>query len=308
MNIEKKRINAWRSIQNFVEHIVAKKLVIPKSEVYISESANKSQEIFDESRNSFDTIEGIKNSLFSLSDLNEMLCKRRSYVETHAGEFLNEFILFGCFLLDQLGQIWSIKTLNSDSIIFNNDVETYDTFKCNNASFTLTSSGFAIPIPDSTCPCCGKLLTIDDVKNKQCINIHGEFYHSLCYSQYHELTQITDFIDNTIDIVYNPSDYDYVVLSTSNLAKELFSPTLSILFHTIDGDIILSQTKKCISIEWQENFKPFDINKLFSNENVTKWEQVGKIGKRGIHAFGNNKVYEYLKKARDIVHPFYSKY
>lgn len=63
--------------------------------------------------------------------------------------------------------------------------------------------------------------------------------------------------------------------------------------------------KHVISIEWQENYKPFDMNELFGTEDVTKWEE---DGKRGIHAWGKDKAYEYLKKVLDVVNPGYSKW
>ena len=46
------------------------------------------------------------------------------------------------------------------------------------------------------------------------------------------------------------------------------------------------------------------MSKLFSTEDVTKWEE---NGKRGIHALGDEKAYEYLKKALKAVNPEYSK-
>jgi len=63
--------------------------------------------------------------------------------------------------------------------------------------------------------------------------------------------------------------------------------------------------KRVISIEWQENYKPFDMDELFATEEVTKWER---DGKHGIHAWGKDKAYEYLKKVLKAVNPEYSKY
>ena len=47
------------------------------------------------------------------------------------------------------------------------------------------------------------------------------------------------------------------------------------------------------------------MDELFGSENVTKWKE-GK--KRGIHAWGNEKAYEYLKKVLKAVNPDYSKW
>ena len=74
------------------------------------------------------------------------------------------------------------------------------------------------------------------------------------------------------------------------------------------GNVIyigLAHYKKEVEIEWQENYKPFDLNELFGTEDVTKWEEGGK---RGIHAWGNDKAYEYLNKVLKTVNPGYSKW
>ena len=47
------------------------------------------------------------------------------------------------------------------------------------------------------------------------------------------------------------------------------------------------------------------MNKLFGAEDVTKWESGGK---RGIHAWGEEKAYEYLKAVLKAVNPSYSKW
>ena len=53
-----------------------------------------------------------------------------------------------------------------------------------------------------------------------------------------------------------------------------------------------------ISIEWQENFKPFDMNQIFASEDVTKWAE---NGKRGIHAWSIENAGKYLAKVNKAV-------
>ena len=74
---------------------------------------------------------------------------------------------------------------------------------------------YSIPTANSVCPCCGILLTIDDVKNKPCVYI--------------------------------------------------------------GGNIIMDWRKRVISIEWQENYKTFDMDRLFSAEDVTKWKNAENV-------------------------------
>ena len=73
-----------------------------------------------------------------------------------------------------------------------------------------------------------------------------------------------------------------------------------ILFHTVDGDIIIGREKRGLSIEWQKNYESFDINKLFSEEYeyIQKWE---KDGKRGISVWEKDKAFECLKRVQRTV-------
>ena len=148
-------------------------------------------------------------------------------------------------------------------------------------------------------------LTIDDVKNNPCVYIDGKFYHDSCWRNYRKLTEVDKFTRRMVGILYKDTDYQFELLPNGYCHEDCCSHIPWFLFHTIDGDIIMGWRKRVISIEWQENYKPFDMNELFSTEDVTKWE---KGGKRGIHACGKEKAYEYLKKVLKAVNPEYSKW
>lgn len=264
------------------------------------------ERIFDVPRSTFDTVTGIKESLLSLSDLNEMLNYRRMFRKAHENVRLKEFMIFGCFRLDQFGQIMSIEKVQKDKLKMHGDVETFETFcKHNIEGFRLVVPGYAIPKEGSVCPCCGKTLTIDDVKNNPCVYIDGKFYHDSCWRNYRKLTEVDKFTRRMMGIFYKDTDYQFELLPNGYCNRDCCSHIPWFLFHTIDGDIIMGWRKRVISIEWQENYKSFDMNKLFGTEDVTKWENGGK---RGIHAWGNDKAYEYLKKVLDTVNPGYSKW
>lgn len=263
------------------------------------------ERIFDVPRSSFDTIEGIEKSLSNLSDLNEMLNNRRRFRKVHENEELNNFMIFGRFFLGNFGQILSVardeKLLYSYGI-----VENYKDFCENNDRFTLTTGGYAIPKADSVCPCCGRPFTIDGIKRYEpCVYVEGKYYHYHCHRKYRRLLEVDELTRQLMDIVYKKTDYSFKLLRNGYCHNECCSHIPWILFHTPDGDIIVGWRKRVISIEWQENYKPFDMNELFSAENVTKWEEGGK---RGIHAWGNNKAFEYLEKVRQVVNPKYSIY
>ena len=215
-------------------------------------------------------------------------------------------MLLGCFWLGQFGQVMSVKKTAKGKLRTNGDVEDYETFKrLNSKGFTLTSGGYAIPTAGSVCPCCGKTLTIDDVKNNPCVYISGKFYHDSCWRNYRKLTEVDKFTLRMMDLIYKSTDYHFELLPNGYCHEDCYSYIPWFLFHTIDGDIIMGWRKRVISIEWQENYKPFDMNELFGSEDVTKWEEGGK---RGIHAWGKEKAYEYLKKALKTVNPSYSKW
>lgn len=263
------------------------------------------ERIFDVPRSTFDTVRGIQKSLTSLSDLNEMLLNRSIFLKAHDGERLNEFMLFGCFWLDQFGQITSVEKTAKGKLVSNSDVEYYETFRRNNCKgFILTSDGYDIPEANSVCPCCGKIITIDDIKNNPCVYVEGKFYHDSCWRNYRKLTEVDKLTRRLMDNVYKETDYNFELLPNGYCHEDCCSHIPWILFHTIDGDIIIGWRKHVISIEWQENYKPFDMSELFSTEDVTKWEE---NGKRGIHAWGDEKAYEYLKKVLKAVNPEYSK-
>lgn len=306
MNIEKKRGNSLRSVKNFLGNLFpSPKTSNVENKITTPKNLENSEEVINFSKKSFDSVEGLRKSLTSISALNEMLSNRRAYLDEHKNEILNEFVLFGCFWLDRFGQIWSIEKSDKSKIKFVKDVEDYKLFKRNNPSFTFTSTGFAIPKSNSICPYCGRLITIDDLRTDPCICANGLFYHDSCYSEHKENIKIKEFSNQIINRVYNTSEYTYQVLPNEYMGR---SADLSIMYKTVDGNIVIRKYKSYISIEWQANYKPFEINKLFSNEDVTKWEQVRKRGARGINASSNEKACEYLKKARNIIPPYYSKY
>ena len=265
------------------------------------------ESFFDVPRHTFDTIAGIEDSLKNISTLNEMLQNRRIFRKAHEDKQLYEFMLFGCFRLDQFGQIWSVEKTAKGKLRTNGEVEDYETFAKNNSEgFTMTlGGGYSIPTANSVCPCCGKLLTIDDVKNNPCVYIDGKYYHDSCWRNYRKFTEIDKFTRRMMDLLYKSTDYTFELLPNGYCHQDCCSHIPWFLFHTIDGDIIMGWRKRVISIEWQENYKTFDMDRLFSAEDVTKWK---KCGKRGIHAWGSEKAFEYLKKVLETVNPNYSKW
>ncbi len=272
---------------------------------------------FDVPKSDFDTVKGIRNSLRNLAALNEMLQNRKIFCKAHRNEPLNMFMLFGYFLLDQSGRVMSVEKSVKGKLVSSGDVESYEHFvKRNDKVAALTFGGYDIPTPGSVCPCCGKTFTIGDIKSNPCVYIGGKLYHESCWRNYRQVIEVDKFTNRLLSRIYNESDYKFVLLPNGYRTDGSYSYIPWFRFHTIDGDIVMGCRKRIasiawlgkeshiIAIEWQENYKPFDMGTLFGTENAHKWEEGGR---RGIYASGEDKAYEYLKKVLEAVNPGYSK-
>ena len=258
---------------------------------------------FDVPREKFDTITGIESSIGSLADLNELIRNRRVFAGLDRSNRLDEFMLFGCFYLNDMGSVMSIDKKSRGTLKVDGDVETFMSFRSHNfGRFHMTTAGFSIPEDGMSCPCCGRAFTIEDIKDNPCVRVDGKYYHDSCWTNYRRLTEIDEFTRNLMSIVYKDSDYTFDLLPNGYCHEECCAHIPWFMFHTIDGDIKIGWRKRVISIEWQENYEPFDFPKLFESEDVTKWEEEGR---RGIHAWGKDKAYEYLNKVLTELHPDY---
>lgn len=259
------------------------------------------ERLFDVQRSTFDTTRGISQSLKSISDLNEMLRNREMFLYAHNEEILNEFILFGRYFLSATGVVEEIQKIGKKELIVTSDIEEAKEFiKKNEGKFILPMSKRVVfPKVEFPCPCCGKV-TIEDVKNGNLMYAGGKFYHRDCWIEYRKLKELDTLTRGLMDCFYDIKDYHFEILTN----KE-WSHHVPWLFHTIDGDIkIVCRKRGEFEIEWQENYKPFDMKELFATENTTKWEDKGK---RGIHAVEKRKAFEYLLEVLNTVNPGYHK-
>lgn len=268
-----------------------------KAKVYYSEKP------FDIDRATFDSIDGIRNSFQSLSSLNEMLNNRKRYLFTHPGEKLNKFVLFERYILDEMGNVFSIYPKNRNIVIFSKTIEPFSDFLKRNNQIVYSFKGYAIPKDSSICSCCGKPLSIEDIIFYPCFYSDGKYYHESCWIEYTKYKEIDDFTQLLMNYVYKKCDYTFQLLPNRYWGGIYHIPWF--LFRTIDGDIVMGRRKKVISIEWQSNYKSFDFNKLFLSENVTKWID---NKTRGIHAWSKEDAIRYLRLVVKSLHPNYSSF
>ena len=263
---------------------------------------------FTADRKSFDTAAGIRKSLSNLKDFNEMLDNRRVFhkLNQSGGDKLHEFLVFGNYYLDQFGQVMELCSEDRGKLRTRSDAEAMESMWKRNAkkrvSFGMGS--YAIPREGDKCPCCGKTFTIEDIKNNPMVRRNGKIYHETCWKKYRKLKEIDKFTRLMVGILYKDSDYTYELIPNRYWGGDC-EEIPWFLFHTIDGDIIMGWRKRVISIEWQANYKPFNFEETFQSEDVTKWEEGGR---RGIHAWGRDDAYKYLKTVLGIVNPGYSRH
>lgn len=260
---------------------------------------------FHKSRVQFDSVCGIESSLTSFSVFRQLLNNRCIYHFCNSNTPLNEFVVNSCILLDQFGQVFRIEIEDGNKDLVKHGVETKRDFFRRIGKKSVLIYGYSIPMLDVKCPCCGKRIKLKDIWNNNVDKYDGEYYHNNCWRNYRRQKEIAKIIGNLVEIIYKPGDFTYELLPNGYCSRSCCSHIPWFLVHTIDGDFVIGWRKRVISIEWQENFTKFDMKELFDCENVTKWEE---NGKRGIHAWGKDKAYEYLYKVIQKLHPEYKRH
>lgn len=114
----------------------------------------------------------------------------------------------------------------------------------------------------SICPICGRKISMYDIRTKEFSRINGKHCHKKCLDNYNKALQFERMI-NLIDQVYD-NNPKYTVIENPDYEF------LTLLFETPDGNIKIEDAFGSVSIEWQENFKSFDIA-IFETEQEMKW-------------------------------------
>lgn len=258
---------------------------------------------FDVPEHTFNTLEGIFQSISSLTKLNEMLKNRMIYRRANPEKSLNEFILFGYLVLDSLGQIWSIEKSHLENLSVVQDVEAYESFCERNRNWVYVlnpNSELDIPKTGDRCPCCGKRLKILDIKNNSFMRKGKFIYHSICLHTYERFTEINKFT-KLMNTVYG-ENYTFSLLHNGYYNKSCHSHIPWFLFCTKDGDIKIGNMGDVIFIEWQENYKPFDIFSILTNEKPPIWGGlISSRVRRGLYAHSYEKVLQYLLQVKNVV-------
>lgn len=225
-----------------------------------------------DSKEKFDSIEGIEESLESLSSFQELLGKRLIFTEETKNIPLGEFVVYGRYYLDQYGQILEIQ---NESFVEEDpwvpDVCTRNHFDLLTNSYNVTDKVAFPKTEGERCAYCGKKMTIGDLKKGfekiRLLQDKEEIVHKKCFEDFVkdiDLDEITSFVDE----VYPEKPKMELIPNGANPSSFI----LWYLFHTSDGDIIIGKEEigGDTVIEWQENYKPFDMA-IFNGEACDMW-------------------------------------
>lgn len=144
----------------------------------------------------FNTLKGIEQSLENLNTFKSMIIKRRLYSYWKPYDYLEEFIIFGKYLLDKSGGISIFHPQHIEDFIFFPNICSgtvahqicYETGLC----FLPIKEEYAkyvekwayIPNEGEKCPYCGKQFTINDLKNDGVDNFKGRISHRKCFEKH----------------------------------------------------------------------------------------------------------------------------
>lgn len=145
-----------------------------------------------------------------------------------------------------------------------------------------------IPNENDTCAICGDKFNINDIKNYLTTEDEkSQKNHTTCLYNYVEAVNY-EKASRIIDTVYLEKPSSEI---TKEYDEEDQKEKVWFVYHTQDGDVGIRFKNKVIEIKWFGNFKPFNLETLFKDEDVTKRKlKNAKI----IHAWSPSDAIRYL--------------
>lgn len=228
--------------------------------------------------------------------------------------------------------IWKTRQMVRDGLIESQyDMQVEYSYETTNVAISIPAEK-RLPRHD-TCPVCNKPITVDDLDGwDEIVKDYGNGWsakhdeprveeiasyhvvaHTKCAKEFYRLRMI-DEITETVGLVFDNYEIDdkdcftwgkgegqmwYELIPNEYCSEPCCAHRPWFLFHTPAGDIKIGWRKRVINITFMENFVQFNFNKLFAKENVTK-DVEGKC--RTIHAWGKDKLYEYLTAVEKEIH------
>ena len=130
----------------------------------------------------YDTAEGIEKYISCLDDIHTLVKIRKMHVKANPDKKLHHFVLFGKYLLQELGDI---ERLCCYTPFEAPDVCTEKEFLHMFGSYHRQHTAH-IPKDNTICPICSQKFTIEDMKNSEFDLINGKICHEACKEEYLE--------------------------------------------------------------------------------------------------------------------------
>lgn len=202
---------------------------------------------------------------------------------------LSTFILYGKYALYTDGRVYvctyDIKDTNEapKKVLSLSDVDNFE-----------LREEVHIPRHDDVCFICRKRFNIDDVEAFEMTeDENGRKAHKRCLAKYTEARNYQQ-ASKIIDSVYQEYAESEIIREYD---EEDQKQKIWYLYHTRQGDVALRFKNKVIEIKWFGNFKPFNLEKLFEDEDVTKRKlQNAKV----IHAWSYDDAIRYLAMVKKV--------
>lgn len=224
------------------------------TEVFLDISYEVQPFSFDNEK--YNTLGGITHCLKDFKSLHDLLTNRLFAVR-YCELPLDVFILFGKYELNQFGLFLYLDYMrkpNLPSVV--------------KIPKPRHPSGYPVSIPHSNerCSCCCKEITIDDFKKNSFYFVNDKFYHTSCIKEFctnYDIYHISNAIGH--DVYNQKIKFDTIHHDISQYGFDEDIPKY--IIYTPDGDIIVGTKFNSYYIEWQNNFKPFDISILENDNN-----------------------------------------
>ena len=216
-----------------------------------------------------------------LKRLKELLIYRK---KAHFNQSeLNTFILYGRYALYEDGHVYlcSYQRKNQDKpeemVLELSEVDNFE-----------LGEEVHIPRHEDVCFICRRNFNIDDVKEFTAIeDENGRKAHKRCLTKYIEAKNYQQ-ASKIIDSVYHEYTESEIIREYDEEDKK---EKVWYLYHTKQGDVAIRFKNKVIAIKWFGNFKPFKLDKLFAEEDVTK---IRHEDAKEIHAWSVDDAIRYL--------------
>lgn len=245
---------------------------------------------------SYDTADGIAQQLLNLTDFNKLLDNRR---EAHKrGEKLTSWVVFGRLLIDEYGQALPVEEgpADPDKVPKVVELKPFIREHCKDGRISWShSSRRGVPPVEVLCTVCGKGWTIEDwFMARADYDYQAEkfnYTHSACKQNKREADNKAFFEEALAKAGYK----DYLMANTANEYHGHGGCEHCLSWFLVKmpfGQLKMGWRKRVVELTWVDCVMRHQPD--FSNEDVTQ-------GHRMIHAWGMEKLVEYLKAIKDCV-------